>query len=80
MQPDHSVVRFLAPGVLAFVALAFAMIGIFRPEFLWSLGKLQTGRRLLGDNGLSAFFVVLAVLLLAMAVFTMIRLGGQKAD
>ncbi len=80
MPPDNSAVRLLAPAVLTCVALAFAMIGIFRPEFLWSMGKLQTGRRLLGENGLSAFFIVLAALLLAMAVFTFIRLGAQKAD
>ena len=80
MPPDNSAVRLLAPAVLTCVALAFAMIGIFRPEFLWSMGKLQTGRRLLGDSGLGAFFVVLAVLLLAMAIFTFVRLGAQKAD
>lgn len=80
MAPDNSAVRLLAPAVLAFVALAFAMIGILRPEFLWNMGKLQTGRRLLGENGLSVFFIVLAALLLAMAIFTFVRMGGQKAD
>ena len=80
MSPEPNVVRWIAPLVLSFVALAFAMIGIFRPEFLWNMGKLQTGRRLLGDSGLGAFFVVLAVLLLAMAIFTFVRLGAQKAD
>jgi hypothetical protein len=80
MAPENSAVRLVAPAVLSFVALAFAMIGILRPEFLWSMGKVQTGRRLLGDSGMSAFFVVLGALLLAMAIFTFIRLGAQKAD
>jgi hypothetical protein len=80
MSPEPNVVRFIAPLVLSFVALAFGMIGLFRPEFLWNLSKLQTGRRLLGDSGLSAFFIVLAVLLLAMAIFTFVRLGGQQTD
>lgn len=78
MEPENSAVRLMAPAVLTFVALAFAMIGIFRPEFLWNLGKVQTGRRLLGENGMSAFFIVLGALLVAMAIFTFIRTSGQK--
>jgi hypothetical protein len=49
-------------AILLLVCLAvggtFVVTGALRPEWLWNLGKVQTGRRWFGEGGVAALFIV----------------------
>ena len=51
MEPMPPIVRIAMPALLLVVGLLFVGFGVLRPEFVWSMGKIQTGRRLLGVGG-----------------------------
>jgi hypothetical protein len=51
------------------VGLAFVLIGLARPAFLWDMGKVAQGRAAIGDTGVTVFFVAIGVALAAAGLY-----------
>lgn len=58
----------IALGAIAF-GLLFVLIAVFRPAFLWDMGKVRTGREVIGDTGVSIFFAAIGVAMAAAGIF-----------
>ena len=52
---------FLAAAIV--VGAVFLATAVFRPPFLWNMGKVATGRALAGDTAVAVLFGALGVLL-----------------
>lgn len=64
----------VAVPITAFVVGAmFAIFGIARPAFVWNTGKVQQGRAWIGDTGLTIFFVVFGLALIAVGIVAATR-------
>ena len=77
MEPMPPIVRIAMPALLLVVGLLFVGFGVLRPEFVWSMGKIQTGRRMLGDGGTAAFLIGTGVVLLCGAVVVFLKLRSR---
>lgn len=44
------------------IGVVFILAGIFRPSVLWDTGKVESGRKLLGETGMSAVFIVFGLI------------------
>lgn len=74
MNPAMKLVLPLMPLI---VGVTFALAGLLRPALLWDNGKLQAGRRLLGDGPMATCLIVFGLLLIGVAVFTFVRLRDR---
>jgi hypothetical protein len=77
METMHPAAKILIPLMAFLVGAGFALTGVLRPPLLWESGKLQLGRRMLGDGPMAGVFIVFGCVLLAVAVFSFIRLRGR---
>ena len=62
------------PALLLVVGVLFVLFGVVRPEWIWSLGKIQAGRRALGDSGTAVFLIGMGIVLCCAAVALGIKL------
>jgi hypothetical protein len=56
-MPERTPVPIFVPWIVIFVGLIFVIVGAAKPEFLWEMGKVKTGREAIGDTALSAIFI-----------------------
>jgi uncharacterized membrane protein YphA (DoxX/SURF4 family) len=68
METLPPIVRIAMPALLLVVGVLFVVFGLVRPEWIWSLGKIQAGRRALGDAATAAFLIGVGVVLCCAAV------------
>lgn len=74
MEPLPPIVRIAMPALLLVVGVLFVLFGVVRPEWIWSLGKIQAGRRALGDSGTAVFLIGMGIVLCCAAVALGIKL------
>ncbi|MBL8631841.1 MAG: hypothetical protein JNM40_01365 [Myxococcales bacterium] len=74
MEPLPPIVRIAMPALLLVVGVLFVLFGVVRPEWIWSLGKIQAGRRALGDSGTAVFLIGMGIVLCCAAVAIGIKL------
>jgi hypothetical protein len=60
------------------VGMAFVIIGLTRPGFFWDTGKVRAGRELVGDAGVTAFFVALGAILVFVGRMVARQTQGRK--
>lgn len=61
------------PIAAAAVGLAFVLIGLLRPGFIWQLGKVRAGREWLGEGGMTGLLVVFGLILIGVGVAVWVR-------
>jgi hypothetical protein len=57
---------------------ALALMGALRPAFVWNLGRIELGRRWIGDGGVTAFMIVIGSTLIVLGVTLWSRLGRRR--
>jgi len=55
------------------IGVLFILVGIFRPSVLWDLGKVESGRKVLGEGGMSAVFIVFGLIFCVAIVATALK-------
>lgn len=44
------------------IGAIFILVGLLRPAVLWNMGKVESGRKVLGETGMSAVFIVFGLI------------------
>jgi hypothetical protein len=65
--------KLLAAALVVTVGLAFILTAIFRPSFLWEMGKVRQGREWLGDAGMAAVYGVFGAIVVGVGLFVVWR-------
>jgi hypothetical protein len=55
------------------IGAIFILVGIFRPAFLWDMGKVRTGREWFGDAGMSGIFIGFGLLFCGAIIATSLK-------
>lgn len=55
------------------VGATLALTGVLRPAIFWNLGKIQLGRRIVGDVGVSVFLICIGFALVTVGILSLWR-------
>ncbi len=70
MDDQRALTLLRIPALL--IGVMLILVGLVRPSMLWDTGKVESGRRVLGETGMSAVFIVFGL------VFCVAILGTLK--
>ncbi len=71
MDDERALKLLRIPALL--IGAVLVLVGIARPSMLWDSGKVESGRRLLGDTGMSAVFIVFGLVFCIAVVGTAMK-------
>lgn len=55
------------------IGLAFVVLAIAKPDFVWTMGKVRAGREWMGETGMTVFFVGIGLALIGAGVAVMMK-------
>lgn len=60
MDDQRALTLLRIPALL--IGALFILVGLLRPAVLWNMGKVVSGRKVLGETGMSAVFIVFGLI------------------